>query len=108
MINAPDGADGLWPCEPVREVLELLCTGAQHIGNGFGSGTINLRGVTTRAIFAGGDQERALADKYREQASMMASKCPHTATLLQRIADSYQRQAQWHDQESDELDQFGF
>ena len=108
LAKSPDGADGLWPCEPVREVLELLGPGAQHIGNGFDSGTFNLRGVTMRDPFAGGDQERALADKYQEQASMMASKWPHTAALLQRIADSYQRQAQWHDQKSDELDQFGF
>ena len=108
LAKSPDGEDGLWPCEPVREVLELLGPGAQHIGNGFDSGTFNLRGVTMRDPFAGGNQERALADKYQQQASMMASKWPHTAALLQRIADSYQRQAQWHDQESDELDQFGF
>ena len=108
LAKSPDGADGLWPCETVREVLELLGLGAQHIGNGFDSGTFNLRGVTMRDPFAGGNQERALADKYQQQASMMASKWPHTAALLQRIADSYQRQAQWHDQESDELDQFGF
>lgn len=108
LAKSPDGEDGLWPCEPVRELLELLDASAQHIGNGFDSGTFNLRGVTMRDPFAGGDQERALADKYQHQASMMASKWPHTAALLQRIADSYQRQAQWHDQESDELDQFGF
>ena len=59
-------------------------------------------------MFAGGDQEHALADKYQEQASMMAPKWPHTATLLRRIADGYKREAQWYDHESDELDQFGF
>ena len=108
LAKSPDGEDDLWPCEPVREVLELLGPGAQHIGNGFDSGTFNLRGVTMRDPFAGGDQERALADKYQEQASMMASKWPHTAALLQRIVGDYQHEAQWHDQESDELDQFGF
>ena len=108
LAKSPDGADGLWPCEPVREVLELLGPGAQHIGNGFDSGTFNLRGVTMRDPFAGGNQERALADKYQQQASMMSSKWPHTAALLQRIVGDYQHEAQWHDQESDELDQFGF
>ena len=108
LAKSPDGEDGLWPCEPVREVLELLGAGAQHIGNGFVIGKHNLRGVTTRSMFAGGDQEHTLTDKYQEQASMMASKWPHTATLLRRIADGYKREAQWYDQESDELDQFGF
>ena len=108
LAKSPDGEDGLWPCEPVREVLELLGPGAQHIGNGFDSGTFNLRGVTMRDPFAGGNQERALADKYQQQASMMSSKWPHTAALLQRIVGDYQHEAQWHDQESDELDQFGF
>ena len=108
LAKSPDGEDGLWPCEPVRDLLELLGAGAQRIGNGFVIGKHNLRGVTSRAAFAGGDQERELVDKYRRQASSMDSKWPHTAALLRRIADGYKREAQWYDQESDELDQFGF
>ena len=108
LAKSPDGEDGLWPCTPVRELLELLGAGAQRIGNGFVIGKHNLRGVTSRAAFAGGDQERELVDKYQRQASSMDSKWPHTAALLRRIADGYKREAQWYDQESDELDQFGF
>lgn len=106
LAKAPTGEDGVWPCEPVRELLDS--TIGTEIGNGFVVGTHNLRGVTTRGAFDGGDQERALADKYVEWASAIVSKWPHTAGLLRRIADSYQREAQMNDQQAERLDQFGF
>lgn len=106
LAKAPTGEDGVWPCEPVRELLDN--TMVPEIGNGFVVGTHNLRGVTTRGAFDGGDQERTLADKYAEWASAIVSKWPYTAGLLRRIADSYQREAQMNDQQAERLDQFGF
>ena len=38
-------------------------TERRHLGIGFRMGKANLRGVTTRGIFEGGPQERALAAK---------------------------------------------
>ena len=106
LAKAPAGEDGVWPCEPVRELLDSTMVPA--IGIGFDVGTHNLRGVTSRGAFDGGDQERTLADKYVEWASAITSKWPHTAGLLRRIADSYKREAQRNDQQADQLDQFGF
>ncbi|MDE0363366.1 MAG: hypothetical protein OXI74_19490 [Rhodospirillaceae bacterium] len=106
LAKAPAGEDGVWPCEPVRELLDSTMVPA--IGIGFDVGTHNLRGVTSRGAFDGGDQERTLADKYAEWALAIASKWPHTAGLLWRIAESYQHEAQRIDQEADRLDQFGF
>ena len=105
LAKAPAGADGIWPCEPVRELLDGI--DSQHIGNGFVTGTRSLRGVTTRGVFDGGDQELTLVDEYNKQADVIASRWPNTAGLLRRIADSYHREAQWNDQEATELDQFG-
>ena len=106
MAKAATGEDRVWPCEPVRELLDSIAS--PGIGNGFVVGTRNLRGVTTRGAFDGGDQERALADKYTRWASAIASKWPHTAGLLRRIAESYQHEAQRNDQEANRRDQFGF
>ena len=106
LAKSPTGKDQIWPCEAVRDLLDG--TMSQHIGDGFVAGKQNLRGVTTRAVFAGGDQERALAAEYREQASKIASRWPYTAGLLRRIADSYDYEARRNDREADELDQFGF
>lgn len=106
LAKAPTSEDGVWPCEPVRELLDS--TMVPEIGNGFVAGTHNLRRVTTRGAYDGGDQERTLADKYAEWASAIASKWPHTAGLLRRIVESYQHEAQMNDQRAERLDQFGF
>ncbi len=106
LAKAPVGEDGIWPCEPVRELLELV--DSQYIGNGFTTGTHNLRGVTTRDAFDGGGQERTLVEEYRRQADEIAARWPTTAGLLRRIAESYEREAQWHDRDAEERDRFGF
>lgn len=103
---SPTGEDGIWPCEAVRKVLDSI--DLQHIGTGFIAGKINLRGATTRAVFSGGAQERALANEHKRQADTIMFRWPQTATLLRRIADVYRHNAQRIDQEDDELDQFGF
>lgn len=38
-----------------------------------------------------GDQERALAAKYRSMADALATAHPHTAAVLRAVAESYQR-----------------
>ena len=106
LSRAPVGDDGIWPCEPVRELLEQVAS--QNMGNGFDVGTHNRRGVTTRSAFDGGGQERTLVEEYRRQANEIAARWPTTAGLLRRIAESYKREAQWHDRDAEERDRFGF
>ena len=103
LANAPMSADGAWPCEPVRDVLDSLHS--SHIGDGLVVGKSNLRGATSRAPLDGGQQERALANQYRSFADLVSAKWPFTAQLLRKIADSYRRKAQWFDQHSEWLDE---
>ena len=103
LANAPIGADGAWPCEPIRDVLDSLRS--SHIGDGLIVGKLNLRGATSRAPLDGGEQERSLADQYRFFADLVSAKWPFTAQLLRKIADSYGRKAQWFDQHSEWLDE---
>ena len=103
LANAPIGADGAWPCEPVRDVLDSLRS--SYIGDGLVVGKSNLRGTTSRAPLDGGQQERALANQYRSFADLVSAKWPFTAQLLRKIADSYRRKAQWFDQHSEWLDE---
>ena len=105
LANAPTGADGAWPCEPVRDLLDAVRS--QHVGQGFTTGKFNLRGVTSRGMFDGGEQERSLADGYRADAAKIASAWPLTAQLLRRLADSYESSGRQFDRESDWRDQFG-
>ena len=106
LSRAPVGDDGIWPCEPVRELLEQVAS--QNMENGFDVGTHNRRGVTSRGAFDGGGQERTLVEEYRRQANEIAARWPTTAGLLRRIAESYNREAQWHDRDAEERDRFGF
>ena len=105
LANAPDGADGAWPCEPVRDLLDAV--GSQHVGQGFTTGKFNLLGMTGRGVFDGGEQERSLADGYRADAAKISSLWPFTASLLRRLADSYESSGRQFDSESDWRDQFG-
>ena len=104
LANAPAGQDGVWPCEPVRGVLDNLAS--RHIGIGFVTGKRNLRGITSRGVFEGGEQERSLAEKYRHDASKIAGRRPFTAQLLRQLAAAYEGEARDHDQSADWSDQF--
>ena len=58
LSNAPPGSDGVWPCEPIRDLLESLPS-RSDIADGFVMGRIKQRSVTTRGTFDGGTQERS-------------------------------------------------
>ena len=104
LANAPLGEDGNWPCEPVRDLLDDL--ESLHIGIGFTTGRMNLRGVTSRGVFDGGGQERSLADEFRQDAAKIGARRPFTARLLRQLADNYEMGARREDQMADWSDQF--
>jgi len=91
------GKDGIWPCEAVREALEDV--GTPEIARGMVIGVHNSRGVMWRG--EGGEQERALAAKYRNWASQLGMQYPFTARLLEDIASSYDRDAERWDSDSE-------
>ena len=103
LANAPTGEDGVWPCEPVRDLLDNLPS-PEHIGRGFVVGKRNLRGVTSRGPYDGGAQERELAERYHNDAANIASRWPFTAKLLQQLARSYESDAHREDEEAEWTD----
>ncbi len=96
LAKAPGGEDGIWPCEAVCEAMEG--TASPEIGQGFYIGVVNARGAHVRA--EGGEQERELALKYRAWAERLHFEYPYVAGVLENIAASYEREAQWHDTEA--------
>lgn len=70
----PGDPDGLWPCLPVRELLEDPT--AESIRNGFECGVRNNRGVHRRGMLDGGEQERTLAAHYRGLAQSLVGSFP--------------------------------
>ena len=106
LANAPADADGMWPCEPVRSVLDSI-RNTKHVAIGFKIGKFNLRGMTTKTMYEGGEQERELANKFREDAERFGNVWPFTARLLRQIADCYEAQAVDEDVHASAMDEFG-
>lgn len=99
LSRCPADPDGLWPCLPVRDLLEDATSGS--IRNGFECGVLNNRGVHSRGMLDGGDQERVLAEQYRMLAELLIGSYPNTAECLIDIARSYENEGKWHDNDAD-------
>jgi len=96
LSHSPVGADGIWPAEPVREIIEAI--GSSSIESGMVVGALNGRGTTMRGVFDGGAQERGLALKYREWSRATATSARRTSRILRLIAESYEQQGRANDQ----------
>ena len=101
LSGAPSGRDGIWPAEPVRDLLEELAS--EGVEQGVWVGRLNSRGVAVRDPFEGGAQERDSADRYSDWAQQVEAKRPSTGRVLRQLADSYEREARRHDEEAEAL-----
>ena len=90
----PSGDDGGCPAEPIRDLIERLWS--KDLETGLHVGVINRRGVTSRRVYDGGDQERALAARCREWARS-AERWPRMSRLPRGLADAYERDARQED-----------
>jgi addiction module HigA family antidote len=89
LAAAPVGADGVWPCAPVREVLEDVSS--PEIAIGMGVAVYNSRGFHSRS--EDGADERVLASKYRTWSRQLAFEYPYVANLVEQIAARYDHEA---------------
>lgn len=96
---SPAGADGAWPHEAVRAVIEKAQS--DDVDAGFRSQAINGRGIHVRGLLEGGGQERELATRYRAHAEACRFRWPRVAILLDDVADSYEWWARRHDHEAE-------
>jgi hypothetical protein len=96
LAKAPADGTGVWPCAPVCEAMERIAS--PEIAKGFLIGVHNSRGAVWRG--EGGAQERDLAASYRGWSQKLAFEYPYVASVLEGIAASYAREAEWHDSEA--------
>ena len=99
LAHAPADPDGTWPHVSVRNLIERLNnkTIDEHIQNEI----YNSRGVVSRGLNDGGNQERALTEKYRKMSDAVKVKWPRTSAMLRGMAEWYEREAKGHDVETD-------
>jgi hypothetical protein len=96
-----DAEDNAWPARSVRDVIEEFAS--DQIERGIGISRFNMRGVSSRAMYEGGGQERTIAAQYRTWAEASIS-WPRTCAMLRRIAENWERTAEQADIHA-ELDQ---
>lgn len=98
LAHTPPGPDG-WPRDDVARLIGRLDD--DQIDRGLQLRIHNERGVTSRGLADGGDQERELAAKYRAAAGRFSDTEPRVAALLNAVADSYEDQARHHDADAE-------
>jgi addiction module HigA family antidote len=96
LAKAPEGENGIWPCEAVCEAMEAIAS--PEIARGFDIGVYNSRGVYSPG--EGGEQERELAAKYRAWAERLQFDYPYVGGVLEGIAASYESEARRNDSEA--------
>lgn len=92
-------ADGTWPCEAVRTVLQH--ENDASVEAGLFLGRMNSRGVTTRGVYSGGTQERTLAGQYRKWADRVRDGWPRAGAVLDDLASSFESQGRREDGSAD-------
>lgn len=97
LAKATGDDDGSWPAQPVRNVVERISR--SELDGGFRAQVYNSRGVTSRGLMEGGDQERELSAHYSRLAEGIRPGWPRTSAILQSVADGYAAEARLHDEQ---------
>ncbi|MFJ3053496.1 hypothetical protein [Pseudomonas nitroreducens] len=85
-----DPEETVWPPLAVRKVIETIAS--SDLEKGFATECFNKRGVYSKSLNEGGDQERHLADQYQDWADNTHSY-PRTSTMLAGISEDWHRRA---------------
>ena len=81
---SPLGSDGIFPHEIIRDYLETRVT--ETVTRNFVIGKMNQRGVHGATY---GEEEKRIAQKYKDGSSKMRIKHPKTASILDRLSEYY-------------------
>ena len=98
LSNSPEGDDGIWPFEPVRDALEKVYS--EHLGKGFTLGGYDSSRIHTGL---GGDPERAIENRHKEWAQRIQYSHPKTSKMLREIAEHYSDLGRHYDMEAEKL-----
>jgi hypothetical protein len=98
LSRSPSGVDGIWPPEPIRNLIETIRS--KPLEEGIRAGRFNQRGTTVRDPYAGGSQEAELAAGLRRDAAQLEARWERTARILRTLAERYEADAHRLDREA--------
>lgn len=90
LFHSPE-QNGKWPCQPVADLIDEVAS--INLEEGFMTESINSRGVVTKSLSEGGQQEITLAQKYQVYADALETSAPRTASLVRRMAERFRQEA---------------
>lgn len=88
----------IWPDPVIAKLLDQ--DDCEDIRCGFSTGVRNSRGVSSRMPYDGGDQERKIANKFKVFTAGWRDQKPNLAAMIEDIAESFEREAKRHDDNS--------
>jgi hypothetical protein len=89
------GADGVWPPEPVRDMIRDFAS--KDLENGLVAGKFYSQGVTSRGVYDGGKREMMLANQCSSWSEQVEDQWPSTGRILRELADWYTEDARRED-----------
>jgi hypothetical protein len=95
-----DDEDGNWPHRCLRQLLEDI--DSKEIETGLGLAQFNSRGVTCKAMYEGGKQERELAAMWTERAEKLSTTWPKSSAFCSRISGRWEREAVAEDERAEQ------
>ncbi|MGH2555273.1 MAG: hypothetical protein ACRDHO_06110, partial [Actinomycetota bacterium] len=101
LAKAGGDDDGSWPAQPVRDVIERVSR--SELDDGFRVQVFNSRGVMTRGLMEGGDQERERSAYYAQLAERARDGWPRTGAILRSIAEGFAGDARQFDEQAERL-----
>jgi hypothetical protein len=97
LAHAPAEADGVWPCVPVRKMLEDWKS--KDLESGLSSERFNQYQPNSVRNPIPETSWQELADKHRKHAGALAGRWLRTAACLRDLAESYERSARRRERE---------
>ena len=90
LVHMKSDDNEIWPSLLLSEIIEELSS--SKFEDGLLTGKFNLRRTVTRVMYEGGQQEREIAEKYKEWASQR-EQFPRTKEMLLKAADEFEDRA---------------
>jgi len=90
-----DPSDQAWPHLALRELLERIQS--KNVESGLHVEAINSRGVVSRSLDEGGNQERELEAMWRARAAFLGSRWPRAKSVCVSLAEDFRSQAERED-----------
>jgi len=94
-----DDEDSNWPHRCLRQLLEDI--DSKEIETGLGLAQFNSRGVTCKAMYEGGKQERELSVMWVRRAEKLSTTWPKASAFCSRISERWEREAAAEDERAE-------